>query len=140
MGGDEDSCAAAAIAWGGCPSKQRLVVSAHRAGTQAICTIAGVLLGKIANANANAKTQQLPTPPKHPTQVPTSLQRVLPFKSKPKLEPKRKRPTLEQRRAVVLEPAERKQVTLLQQLNTIRNRKAEARRAAVRGCHKGVIV
>lgn len=66
-----------------------------------------------------------------PLKVPTALQRQLPFKSKPKVEAPRKRPTLEQRRAVVLEPGERKQVSLLQQLNTIRNRKAEARRAAV---------
>lgn len=37
-------------------------------------------------------------------------QASLPFKSKPKEEAKRKRKTLEQKRAVVLEPQERKQV------------------------------
>lgn len=65
----------------------------------------------------------------NPLKVPTSLQALLPFKSKPKLESKRRKPTLEQRRAVVLEPAERRKVTLLQQLNAIRNKKAELRRA-----------
>jgi len=64
----------------------------------------------------------------NPLKVPTSLQAALPFKTKPKLEGKRRRPTLEQKRAVVLEPEERKKVTLLQQLNAIRNKKAEVRR------------
>jgi ribosome biogenesis protein BMS1 len=52
----------------------------------------------------------------------------LPFKTKPKLEGKRKRKSLEQKRAVVLEPEERKKVTLISQLNAIRNQKAVARR------------
>jgi ribosome biogenesis protein BMS1 len=55
------------------------------------------------------------------------LQAALPFKSKPKLEQKRKRKTLEQRRAVVLEPGEKRARTLLQQLNAIRNEKARKR-------------
>ena len=62
----------------------------------------------------------------HP-QVPKALQAALPFKTKPKLEPARSRKTLEQKRAVVLEPSERKAVTLLQQLNAIRNEKAKKR-------------
>eukprot|EP00983_Pelagomonas_calceolata_P065069 1148429-Pelagomonas_calceolata.AAC.2 len=55
---------------------------------------------------------------------------ALPFKTKPKLEAARKpgkRGTLEQRRAVVLEPHERRAATLLQQLNAIRNDKAAKR-------------
>jgi ribosome biogenesis protein BMS1 len=84
----------------------------------------------------------------NPLQVPRALQAALPFKSKPKVEAARKRPTLEQKvrqsssaawvhaccsrprlscsapqRAVVLEPGERKLYTLVQQLNTIRNAK-----------------
>jgi len=58
------------------------------------------------------------------------LQAALPFKTKPKLEAARKsgkRGTLEQRRAVVLEPQERKAATLMQQLNAIRNDKAAKR-------------
>ena len=55
------------------------------------------------------------------------LQAELPYKSKPKNMLPRKRPTLEQRRAVVLEPGEKKAVTLVQQLNALRNVK-EAKR------------
>lgn len=40
----------------------------------------------------------------------------------------RKRQTLDQKRAVVLEPAERKAVTLVQQLNALRNAKEVKRR------------
>ena len=59
---------------------------------------------------------------------PSSWQAALPFKSKPKLEAKRRRKSLEQKRAVVLEPAERRQVNLLAQLQAIRNQKATVRR------------
>eukprot|EP00775_Hariotina_reticulata_P007582 gene7582-7787_t len=64
----------------------------------------------------------------NPLKVPTKLQAALPFKSKPKLEMPRKRKTLEQKRAVVLEKDEKKAVSLLQQLNAIRNAKADKRR------------
>ncbi|KAL4425893.1 hypothetical protein ABPG75_009909 [Micractinium tetrahymenae] len=64
----------------------------------------------------------------NPLKVPQSLQAALPFKSKPKVEAARKRKSLEQKRAVVLEPQERKQVSLIAQLNAIRNQKAAARR------------
>lgn len=65
-------------------------------------------------------------------------QAALPFKTKPKLEPKRTRKTLEQKRAVVLEPHERKTYQLLQQLNTIRNDKSKKRNAhEVRACAGG---
>jgi ribosome biogenesis protein BMS1 len=64
----------------------------------------------------------------NPLRVPAALQAALPFKSKPKVESKRSRPTLEQRRAVVLEPGERRAVTLVAQLNAIRNARAGARR------------
>jgi ribosome biogenesis protein BMS1 len=66
----------------------------------------------------------------NPLRVPAALQAALPFKSKPKTEAPRRRPSLEQRRAVVLEPAEKKRATLLAQLNAIRNAKAGARRDA----------
>ena len=59
--------------------------------------------------------------------VPRALQAALPFRSKPKVEGARRRPTLEQKRAVVLEPGERKLYTLVQQLNTIRNEKVRKR-------------
>lgn len=56
-------------------------------------------------------------------------QAQLPFKTKPKVQAARKRATLEQKRAVILEPQERKAVTLVQQLNALRNEKAVKRRA-----------
>jgi ribosome biogenesis protein BMS1 len=55
-------------------------------------------------------------------------QAELPFQSKPKIQAPRKRKSLEQKRAVVLEPEERKAVTLYSQLNAIRNQKAVKRR------------
>lgn len=57
-----------------------------------------------------------------------AFQAELPFKSKPKVQAPRKRQSLEQKRAVVLEPEERKAVTLYSQLNAIRNQKAVKRR------------
>lgn len=57
------------------------------------------------------------------------IQAALPFKSKPKVPGARKRPTLEQKRAVVLEPAERRTVALIDQLNALRNEKAAKKRA-----------
>jgi len=64
----------------------------------------------------------------NPLKVPSSLQAALPYKSKPKIEPARKKKSLEQRRAIVVEPQERKKISLVAQLNAIRNVKAVARR------------
>ncbi|KAJ7542996.1 hypothetical protein O6H91_09G021300 [Diphasiastrum complanatum] len=64
----------------------------------------------------------------NPLKIPKALQAALPFASKPKLQKKRKEPLLENRRAVVLEPHERKVYTLVQQLQTIRNEKAKKRK------------
>ncbi len=44
----------------------------------------------------------------NPLVVPKHLQKDLPFKSKPKLLTKRKKPSLETRRAVVMEPDEKR--------------------------------
>eukprot|EP00897_Mesotaenium_endlicherianum_P009003 jgi/Mesen1/8130/ME000437S07225 len=60
--------------------------------------------------------------------IPKNLQAALPFKSKPKVEAPRKKPSLEQKRAVVLEPGDRKMYTLVQQLNTIRNDKVKKKK------------
>ena len=64
----------------------------------------------------------------NPLRIPASLQSSLPFKSKPKLETKRKKKSLEQKRAVVVEGEERKALGLVAQLNAIRNAKAVVRR------------
>ncbi|PPD95344.1 hypothetical protein GOBAR_DD07618 [Gossypium barbadense] len=55
--------------------------------------------------------------------IPKALQADLPFESKPKNIPHRKRPLLEDRRAVVMEPHERKVHALVQHLQLIRNDK-----------------
>lgn len=67
----------------------------------------------------------------NPLRIPRQLQASLPYKSKPKVQAARRagRPLLATKRAVVMEPGERKLATLVQQLNTIRNAKARTREA-----------
>jgi len=90
------------------------------------------LMGRGAPRNSDSLYRAIERAPRqfNPLKVPKALQAALPFKSKPKLEPKRKRKTLEQKRAVVLEPEEKRARTLMQQLNAIRNEKAAKRAAA----------
>ena len=62
----------------------------------------------------------------NPLVIPKSLQAALPFASKPKDIPSRRKPLLENRRAVVMEPYERKVHTLVQQLRLIKNAKVRS--------------
>ncbi|KAE9593311.1 putative ribosome biogenesis protein BMS1/TSR1 [Lupinus albus] len=66
----------------------------------------------------------------NPVVIPKSLQASLPFESKPKDIPKRKRPLLEERRkkGVVMDPHERKVHALVQQYQLIRNDKMKKRK------------
>ncbi|GLI71471.1 hypothetical protein VaNZ11_016609 [Volvox africanus] len=86
-------------------------------------------LGVGAPRNSDSLYREIERAPRkfNPLKIPKSLQAALPFKTKPKLEPKRRRKTLEQKRAVVMEPGEKKAYTLIQQLNTIRNEKTRKR-------------
>lgn len=86
-------------------------------------------LGVGAPRNSDSLYRDIERAPKvfNPLKIPKALQAALPFATKPKLEAKRKRKTLEARRAVVMESGERKAATLLQQLNAIRNQKAKKR-------------
>lgn len=61
----------------------------------------------------------------NPLVIPKSLQASLPFASKPKDIPKRKKPLLEERRGrgVVMEPRERKVHALVQHLQLINSEK-----------------
>ncbi|XP_042382538.1 ribosome biogenesis protein BMS1 homolog [Zingiber officinale] len=59
----------------------------------------------------------------NPLVIPARLQAALPFESKPKNKPPRKRPLLENRRAVVMEPHERKVHALVQNLREIKSEK-----------------
>ncbi|KAL1923885.1 uncharacterized protein VTP21DRAFT_6920 [Calcarisporiella thermophila] len=60
--------------------------------------------------------------------IPKSLQSELPFASKPKITGKRTTKGYLQKRAVVLEPGERKIYTLMQQLNTLKHEKIRKRK------------
>ncbi|XP_010242134.1 PREDICTED: ribosome biogenesis protein BMS1 homolog [Nelumbo nucifera] len=64
----------------------------------------------------------------NPLVIPKSLRASLPFASKPKDIPSRKRPSLESRRAVVMEPHECKVHALVQHLQLIRNEKMKKRK------------
>ncbi|KAG0473265.1 hypothetical protein HPP92_015122 [Vanilla planifolia] len=59
----------------------------------------------------------------NPLVIPSKLQAALPFASKPKTLPARRRPLLEKRRAVVMEPHERKVHALVKHLQLINNEK-----------------
>ncbi|KAK2641934.1 hypothetical protein Ddye_023697 [Dipteronia dyeriana] len=64
----------------------------------------------------------------NPLVIPKTLQAALPFASKPKDIPSRKQPLLENRRAVVMEPHERKVHALVQHLQLIRHEKMKKRK------------
>ena len=72
----------------------------------------------------------------NPLRVPTVLQRQLPFKSKPKLREKRQGRSFASKRAVVLEPEERRVLALMQQLATRHREKARQRRLQQEEKHK----
>jgi ribosome biogenesis protein BMS1 len=55
----------------------------------------------------------------NPLFVPKRLQKDLPFKSKPKLQTKRKKPSLETKRAVVMEPDEKRVSAVVNMLSGI---------------------
>ncbi|KAI8066686.1 hypothetical protein BC940DRAFT_333994 [Gongronella butleri] len=61
--------------------------------------------------------------------IPKKLQADLPFASKPKISTAAKKKSYLAKRAVVLEPEEKKIYTLMQQLNTLRNEKDRKRKA-----------
>lgn len=64
----------------------------------------------------------------NPLVIPPKLQAALPFASKPKDKPGHRKPLLENRRAVVLEPHERKVHALVQHLQLIKNEKMKKRK------------
>ncbi len=72
----------------------------------------------------------------NPLRVPKALQRQLPFKSKPKLKEKQTGKSLATKRAVVLEPHEKRVLTLMQQLATLHRDKAKKRQAKQEARHK----
>jgi len=82
--------------------------------------------------NADSEYKTIVREKKHfaPLNLNKKLQANLPFKSKPKLMSKRSKPTLETKRAVVMEKSEKQVHKLLQQLSTLKHEKADIRKAA----------
>ena len=76
----------------------------------------------------------------NPLVIPKSLQRDLPFESKPKQRhPARSKPTYRQQRAIMLEPQERKALGLLSQLSALekeRQRKRKSKREQEQEKHR----
>ncbi|GAA5897424.1 hypothetical protein JCM8208_003268 [Rhodotorula glutinis] len=62
--------------------------------------------------------------------VPRKLQSALPFASKPKMQPKQRESTYLQKRAVVMDPEEKKALSLLQQVQAISRDKESKRKEA----------
>ena len=75
----------------------------------------------------------------NPLRVPTALQKQLPFKSKPKLRERLQGKRVAFKRAVVLEPDEKRALTLMQQLATLHREKARRRRQQQEVKHKAHI-
>ena len=86
--------------------------------------------------NANYKPIVRETRRFNALKVPASLQKQLPFKSKPKMKEKQKGKTLSSKRAVILEPNEKRVLTLMQQLTTLHRDKAKRRKAKQDERHK----
>lgn len=76
----------------------------------------------------------------NPLRIPASLQKQLPFKSKPKIKEKEKGKTLSSKRAVILEPNEKRVLTLMQQLSTLHRDKAKRRKAKQEEKYKAHLV
>jgi ribosome biogenesis protein BMS1 len=72
------------------------------------------------NINSTYKRIERPARRFNPLKVPKKLQAALPYASKPKLMKPRRQPTYLQKRAVVMEPEEKKAIALLQQIRALR--------------------
>ncbi|KAF8895142.1 hypothetical protein BD779DRAFT_1608832 [Infundibulicybe gibba] len=80
--------------------------------------------------NVNSTYKPIDRPPRrfNPLIVPKKLQASLPYASKPKLMKPQKQQTYLQKRAVVMEPEERKAIALLQQIRALRKDQVERRK------------
>lgn len=72
--------------------------------------------------DVNSTYKKIERPPRrfNPLRVPKKLQSSLPYASKPKLMKPQREATYMQKRAVVLEPDEKKAIALLQQIRALR--------------------
>jgi ribosome biogenesis protein BMS1 len=80
--------------------------------------------------NVNSTYKRIERIPRrfNPLKVPLKLQSALPYTSKPKLMKPQHRQTYLQKRAVVMEPEERKAIALLQQIRALRKDQVARRR------------
>lgn len=86
--------------------------------------------GLNAPTDVNSIYKPVNRPPRrfNPLRVPKKLQAALPYASKPKVMKAAHRPTYMQKRAVVLEPEEKKAMALLQQVRALRKDQVARRR------------
>ena len=80
------------------------------------------------NVNSTYKRVERPARRFNPLKVPKKLQAALPYASKPKLMKAQHRATYMQKRAVVMEPEEKKAMALLQQVRALRKDQVSRRR------------
>ena len=80
------------------------------------------------NVNSIYKPVERPARRFNPLKVPKKLQASLPYASKPKLMKAQHRATYMQKRAVVLEPEEKRAIALLQQARALRKDQVARRR------------
>lgn len=66
----------------------------------------------------------------HPLQIPKKLAAELPYASQPKLMPKKKKKTIDKDRAVVMDPTQRREFTLMQMVSTVKNEREKKRKEA----------
>ena len=81
------------------------------------------------NANSTYKPVARPARRFNVLKVPKKLQAALPYASKPKLMKPQHRETYMQKRAVVMEPEEKRAVALLQQARALRRDQVQRRKA-----------
>lgn len=80
------------------------------------------------NVNSNYKQIDRPARRFNTLKVPKKLQAALPYASKPKIVKQQNRQTYLQKRAVVLEPEEKKAIALLQQMRALRKDQVQRRK------------
>lgn len=80
------------------------------------------------NVNSTYRRVERPSRRFNPLKVPKKLQAALPYASKPKLMKAQHRATYMQKRAVVMEPEEKKAMALLQQVRALRKDQVARRR------------
>ncbi|KDQ11412.1 hypothetical protein BOTBODRAFT_35302 [Botryobasidium botryosum FD-172 SS1] len=80
------------------------------------------------DVNSTYKAVERPSRRFNPLRVPRKLSAALPYASKPKLMKPQKKPTYLQKRAVVMEPEEKRAITIMQQMKALRKDQVSRRK------------